>query len=184
MEGSLKDLRFGARTLKRNPGFAAITILVIALGVGANTAIFSVVNAVLLQPLPFKDSDRLVVLSEEMPNTGERMSISFPSFLDWRAQVRSFDAMAGYRSYAGTLTGVDPPARLNGRLVSSGFFEILGVKPLLGRSIGPVLFGVSHLDFLTYAIASGFLILVALFASFVPAARAAGIHPSAVLHQE
>ncbi len=137
MESGIKDLRFGARTLRRNPAFTAIAILVIALGVGANTAIFSVVNAVLLQPLPFKDSDRLVVLNEEMPNTGERMSISFPSFLDWRAQARSFDGMAGYRAYAGTLTGIDPPTRLNGRFVSAGFFEILGVKPVLGRSIGP-----------------------------------------------
>lgn len=136
MEASIKDLRFGARTLKRNPAFTAITILVIALGVGANTAIFSVVDAVLLQPLPFKDSDRLIVLNEEMPNTGERMSISLPSFLDWRDQAHSFDGMAGYRAYAGTLTGIDPPTRLNGRFVSAGFFEILGVKPFLGRSIG------------------------------------------------
>jgi putative ABC transport system permease protein len=137
MESGLKDLRFGVRTLKRSPAFTAIAIVVIALGVGANTAIFSVVNAVLLQPLPFKDSDRLVVLSEQMPNTRERMSISFPSFLDWRAQARSFEGMAGYRSYAGTITGIDPPTRLNGRFVSAGFFELLGVKPLLGRSIGP-----------------------------------------------
>jgi putative ABC transport system permease protein len=137
MESGLKDLRFGVRTLKKSPAFTAIAILVIALGVGANTAIFSVVNAVLLQPLPFKDSDRLVVLSEQMPNTGGRMSISFPSFLDWRAQARGFEGMAGYRSYAGTITGIDPPTRLNGRFVSAGFFELLGVNPLLGRSIGP-----------------------------------------------
>jgi len=137
MKASINDLRFGLRTLKRSPSFTAIAILVIALGVGANTAIFSVVNAVLLRPLPFKDSDRLVVLSERMPNTGEEMSVSFPSFLDWRSQSQSFDGMAGYRAYAGTLTGIDPPTRLNGRWVSAGFFEILGVKPLLGRSIGP-----------------------------------------------
>ena len=85
MRSGLKDLRFGVRTLIKNPAFSAIAGLVIALGVGANTAIFSVVNAVLLQPLPFPDPDRLVVLSEQMPNTGERMSISFPSFLDWRS---------------------------------------------------------------------------------------------------
>jgi putative ABC transport system permease protein len=136
MQSGLNDLRFGARTLIKNPAFSVIAILVIALGVGANTAIFSVVNAVLLQPLPFPDSNRLVVLSEMMPNTGERMSVSFPSFLDWRAQARSFDGMAGYRSYAGTLTGVDPPMRLNGRMVSAGFFDVLGVKPILGRAIG------------------------------------------------
>ena len=137
MQSGLKDLRFGARTLIKNPAFSAIAILVIALGVGANTAIFSVVNAVLLQPLPFPDPDRLIVLSEQMPHTGERMSISFPSFLDWRTHARSLDGMAGYRAYAGTITGIDPPTRLNGRLVSAGFFEILGVKPILGRSIGP-----------------------------------------------
>jgi putative ABC transport system permease protein len=136
MQSGLKDLRFGARTLIKNPGFSAIAMLVIALGVGANTAIFSVVNAVLLQPLPFPGPDRLVVLSEQMPNTGERMSISFPSFLDWRASARSFEGLAGYRAYAGTITGIDPPVRLNGHMVSADFFEILGVKPIIGRSIG------------------------------------------------
>ena len=137
MPSSLKDLRFGARTLIKNPGFTAIAIVVIALGVGANTAIFSIVNAILLEPLPFPDPDRLVVFSELSPNTSERMSISFPSFLDWRARARSFDGMAGYRAYSGTLTGIDPPVRLTGRMVSAGFFEILGVKPMRGRSIGP-----------------------------------------------
>ncbi|HXC42464.1 MAG TPA: ABC transporter permease, partial [Candidatus Dormibacteraeota bacterium] len=137
MQSGLRDLRFGARTLIKNPAFSAIAILVIALGVGANTAIFSIVNAVLLQPLPFADPDRLIVLSEQMADTGERMSISLPSFLDWRAEARSFDGLAGYRAYAGTITGIDPPTRLNGRLVSAGFFEILGVKAILGRSIGP-----------------------------------------------
>jgi len=133
----LQDLRFGLRTLRKSPAFTVIAVLTLALGIGANTAIFSIVNAVLLQPLPFADPDRLVVLSEQMPNTGERMSISLPSFLDWRAEARSFDGLAGYRAYAGTITGIDPPTRLNGRLVSAGFFEILGVKPILGRSIGP-----------------------------------------------
>ena len=116
MHSGLKDLRFGAQTLIKNPGFSAIAILVIALGVGANTAIFSIVNAVLLQPLPFHDPDRLVVFSELMPNTNERMSISFPSFLDWRSQARGFEGMAGYRAYAGTLTGISaaPPDRAHG----------------------------------------------------------------------
>jgi putative ABC transport system permease protein len=101
MLSGLKDLRFGARTLIKNPGFSVIAILVIALGVGANTAIFSIVNAALLQPLPFPDPDRLVVFWELMPNTNERMSISFPSFLDWRSQAQGFEEIAGYRSYAG-----------------------------------------------------------------------------------
>jgi len=137
MLSGLKDLRFGVRTLIKSPGFSVIAILVIALGVGANTAIFSMVNAVLLQPLPFPDPDRLVVFWELMPNTNEQMSISFPSFLDWRSQAQGFDGMAGYRAYAGTLTGIDPPLRLTGRMVSAGFFGILGVTPILGRSIGP-----------------------------------------------
>src|SRR5215470_3399055 len=77
----MSDVRFGFRQLYKDPGFIAVAILVIALGVGANTAMFSIVNAVLLQPLPFPDPDRLVVLSELVSNTGERMSISFPSFL-------------------------------------------------------------------------------------------------------
>jgi hypothetical protein len=90
MFSSLKDLRFGARTLVKNPGFSLIAIVVIALGVGANTAIFSMVNAVLLQPLPFPDPDRLVVFWELMPNTDERMSISFfPAFLTGEARHKA-----------------------------------------------------------------------------------------------
>jgi predicted permease len=131
----MSDIRFGFRQLYKDPRFTAVAILVIALGVGANTAMFTIVNAVLLQPLPFPDPDRLIVLSELAPNTGERVSLSFPSFLDWRAQAKSFEAMAGYRGYAATLTGIEPPDRLTGRMVSAGFFEILGVKPILGRSI-------------------------------------------------
>jgi MacB-like periplasmic core domain len=137
MLSGLPDLRFGARTLIKSPGFSVIAILVIALGVGANSAIFSVFNAVLLQPLPFPDPDRLVVSWELMPNTKERMFISFPGFLDWRSQAQGFEGMAGYSGYAGTLTGVDPPLRLTGRMVSAGFFGILGVTLILGRSIGP-----------------------------------------------
>ena len=111
----MSDVRFGFRQLYKNPAFTAVAILVIAVGIGANTAMFSIVNAVLLQPLPFPDPDRLVVLSELLPNTGERMSISLPSFLDWRAQAKSFEAMAGYRGYVATLTGIDAPDRLTGR---------------------------------------------------------------------
>lgn len=131
----MRDVRFGFRQLYKNPAFTVVAVLVIALGIGANTAMFSIVNAVLLRPLPFTDSDRLVILSELASNTGERMSISYPSFLDWRAQAKSLEAIAGYRGYAATLTGIDPPDRLTGRMVSAGFFEILGVKPILGRSI-------------------------------------------------
>jgi putative ABC transport system permease protein len=123
MLSGLKDLRFGVRTLIKNPGFSVIAILVIALGVGANTAIFSIVNAVLLQPLPFPDPDGLVLFRELMPNTNGRMSISFPSFLDWRSQAQGFEGMAGYRAYARTLTGIDPPLRLTGRMVQPAFLE-------------------------------------------------------------
>src|SRR5688572_2840230 len=133
MTGLAQDLRHALRMLARAPGFAAITVLVIALGIGANTAIFSAVHSLLLRPLPFTASDRLVALYEKRPKQGrERNVVSAPDFIDWRAQSRSFERMAAWLGWTFTLRG-DQPEVVRGALVSGDFFAVLGVRPALGR---------------------------------------------------
>jgi predicted permease len=129
----LQDLRFGLRMLRKNPGFAATAVLVLALGIGANTALFSVVNGVLLRPLPYPNPHELVVLRESKPNfaTG---SVSYPNFLDWQKDNHTFSSMAVMRgNRAFILTGRGEPEQLNAIFVSSGFFTQLGVNPIQGR---------------------------------------------------
>ncbi|MFZ0820157.1 MAG: ABC transporter permease [Candidatus Acidiferrales bacterium] len=131
-----QDLRFGLRMLRKNPGFTAIAILTLALGIGANTAIFSVVNGVLLNPLPYPDPDQLVSLSASKPNfpTG---SISYPNFLDWKKENQSFSSMAVTRGYGFNLTGQGPAEVLNAEFVTADFFPMLGVNPVIGRTFSP-----------------------------------------------
>src|SRR5262249_705747 len=131
-----QDLRYGARMLAKNPGFTLIAVLTLALGIGANTAIFSVVNAVLLRPLPYQDAAQLMVLWERERNI-EQESPSYPNFLDWQAQSQSFAQMALSRRDNASLTGAGEPERLDVRQVSANFFATLGVTPLLGRSFAP-----------------------------------------------
>jgi putative ABC transport system permease protein len=122
--------------LWKKPGFTMVAVLALALGIGANTAIFSVVNGVLLRPLPYEDPDRLVRIGEwsrEVPG----MSVSYPNFLDWREQNHVFTAIAATRFNSFNLTGMDEPERLQGREMSANFFDVLGVKPALGRSFLP-----------------------------------------------
>jgi putative ABC transport system permease protein len=136
METLWQDVRYGFRMLLKKPGFTAVAILALALGVGANTAIFSVVNGVLLRPLPFKDPDRLVRLGEwskQVPG----MSISYPNFKDWREQNHVFEGIAAMQFDSYNLTGADEPERLQGRNVSWNFFDVLGVRPAAGRSFRP-----------------------------------------------
>ncbi len=134
VEDFLTDLRHGLRMLQKNPGFAAAAVVVLALGIGATTALFSVVNGVLLRPLPFPHPEQLVALRESKPNfaTG---SISYPNFLDWQRDNQSFTSMAlmrGGRSFI--LTGMGDAEQLDGVYVSTGFFEQLQVSPILGRT--------------------------------------------------
>ncbi|HEX8180907.1 MAG TPA: ABC transporter permease [Pyrinomonadaceae bacterium] len=136
LETILKDIRYSIRLLAKHPGFAVVAVLTIALGVGANTAIFSVVNAVLLRPLPFKDPERLVRLSEQSQQ-GPGMSIAYPNFKDWRSENTVFAGLAASRFDNFNLTGLDEPERLQGRNVSWNFFDVLGVQPALGRSFRP-----------------------------------------------
>jgi len=132
MQTLFQDLRYGVRMLLKKPSFTFIAIITLALGIGANTAIFSVVNAVLLRALPYPQPDRLVVLREKT-RSGQLMGVAYPNYYDWRGQAQSFTEMAGYRGAPFNLTGVDKPVRLQGRMVSWNFFRLLGVQPQLGR---------------------------------------------------
>ena len=131
MRQFLSDARFAAGALRRQPGFAAVVVATLALGIGANTALFSVADAVLLRPLPFRAPDRLVTIWE----TGARKSRVTPAnFLDWRAEARSFSGMAGFNAAGFTLTGAGEPERVGGASVSANYFDVLGVKAVAGRT--------------------------------------------------
>jgi predicted permease len=133
-ESLLRDLRFAVRLLKKSPAFTSVAILTLALGIGANSALFSIVNAVILRPLPYPNPEQLVTLRESKPNfaTG---SVSFPNFLDWQKENRTFSSIAAMRGgYGVTLTGLGDAEQLNTILLTSGFFEQLGVNPVLGRT--------------------------------------------------
>ena len=132
----IQDLSYGSRTLAKNPGFTAVAVLALALGIGANTAIFSVVNGVLLQPLPYRDPDRLMRLSERSPDFGT-MSVACPNFVDWKDQNRSFAGLASVRWEDYDLTGGGQPEHLRGKMVSADFFRVLGISPVLGRDFDP-----------------------------------------------
>ena len=133
MDTFLQDLSYGARMLIKSPGFALIAILTLALGIGANTAIFSVVNGVLLNPLPYPHPEQIVSIFTKMPNF-DNASISYPNFEDWRRMNRTFSSMAAYRWAGFNLTGHGEPERLHGEMISAGFFEIFGLNPVLGRT--------------------------------------------------
>jgi predicted permease len=134
MRSLLHDLQYACRQMMKSPGFAMIAILTLALGIGANTTIFSVVNGVLLNPLPYPESNRLVTLFHSKPNF-VKGSISYLNFLDWQRDNQCFEAMAAYRNAGGlTLTGSGEAENVKGEMVSAGFFEILGVKPMAGRT--------------------------------------------------
>jgi putative ABC transport system permease protein len=127
------DLRYGARMLLKQPGFTLIAVLTLALGIGANTAIFSVVNAVLLRPFPYHAPERLVILLER-GSTGTGFSPSYPNFVDWRAQNTVFEAISAVQQKESfNFTGAGEPERLSGRRVSAEFLATLGVKPVVGR---------------------------------------------------
>src|SRR5262249_12802846 len=134
MQTLIQDLRYGARMLLNKPGFTLIALATLALGIGANTAIFSVINAVLLRPLPYADPERLVALWESNTRRSDSPnSVSYPNFFDWRAQSQSFERMASYHTDNMALTGVAMPINLRGAVVSPDLFTVLGVKPQLGR---------------------------------------------------
>ncbi len=131
----LQDIRYAVRMLGKTPGFTAIMILTLALGIGANATIFSVVNAVLLRPLPYPRPEQLVRVYESNPKKGwPKFSVAPPNFLDWRAQTHTLEKIAAYEPDGYTYTGGDTPERWAGPMVTEGFFEILGAQPELGRT--------------------------------------------------
>src|SRR6266849_3037262 len=132
----LQDLRYGARMLRKNPGFTVVAVLTLALGIGANSAIFSVVNGVLLNPLPYPHAEQLVTLHESKPNF-EFGSISYPNFRDWQRDNHTFSSMAIARRFAFSLTGLGEAEQVHARFVSSDFFSTVGVNPVLGRDFAP-----------------------------------------------
>jgi putative ABC transport system permease protein len=136
MEELFQDVRYGLRMLRKSPGFTAVALLTLALGIGANTSIFSVVYGVLLRPLPYKDSDRVIVLNETNPKVGT-VSVSYPNFLDWRSGNRAFSRMTAVASVSYNLAGVNQPENISGEAVSPDFLSMLGVHPVLGRDFDP-----------------------------------------------
>jgi len=145
MEDFLTDVRYGLRGLRKNPGFTAVAILTLALGIGANTAIFSVVNAVLVRPLPFLNASRLVRAFGTFPISNES-DVSPPDFLDYRAQNHVFDHLEGLidGNTIFNLAGSDKPTQVKGTVVTAGFFDLLGIQPLLGRTFVAADEGVSR----------------------------------------
>ncbi len=130
-----RDVLYGLRMLAKNPGFTAVAVLTLALGIGANTAIFSVVNTVLLRPLPYPEPDRIVTVWNSYPQLGiEKDTVSPVDFRDWQKMNRSFAHMASYGYGSFVLTGGGEPVRLMAAEVSVGFFAVMGVEPALGRT--------------------------------------------------
>jgi predicted permease len=136
MDTLLQDLRYGLRMLRKSAGFTVVAVITLALGIGANTAIFSVVNGVLLRPLPYPDPGRLVMVYESSRDF-HKSSIAYPNFLDWRRENHSFTDIAAFRGDDVILTGSGQPEHLSGEYVSAGLFSVLGVRPLLGRGFLP-----------------------------------------------
>lgn len=132
METAFQNIRYGLRGMRKSPGFTAAVVLTLALGIGANTAIFSVLYGVLLRPLPYRDAARVIVINETTPKVG-LVGVSYPDFQDWRAQGRAFSGMAAVSSVSFNLSGIDRPESISGQAVSPNFLSLLGMHPLLGR---------------------------------------------------
>jgi putative ABC transport system permease protein len=136
MTGLWQDVRYAIRALAKAPGITAVTLFTLALGIGANSAIFSVVNGVLIRPFPYPEPDRLVMVRETYGG-GEVGTVSGPNALDWQARSHQFSSLAAWRGVAVTLVGSGEPEEMNAGLVSSGFFRTLGVTPIMGRGLLP-----------------------------------------------
>src|SRR6516162_2712400 len=151
----LQDVRYGLRMLVKNPGFSLVAVLTLALGIGASTAIFSVVNTVLLRPLPYKEADRLVMVRSYNRSRGFNADLVSPlDFADWRSQNHAFERMAASTEAMYTLTGAGEPAPIIAYQFSADYFPVLGVTPLLGRTFLPEEEqpGKSHVAVLSYTL--------------------------------
>jgi putative ABC transport system permease protein len=136
MDALIQDLRYAVRMLLKNRSFTAVAVLTLALGIGANAAIFSVLDGVMLRPLPYPDIERILMLNERT-TSGQAMSVSWQDFQDWRDQNEVFEQLGVFRPAIVNLTGGDQPERLNGSLTSSAIFGAMGISPLAGRSFSP-----------------------------------------------
>lgn len=135
MENLLSDTRYAIRNLLRRPAFTLIAVVTLALGIGANTTIFSTINALLLKPLPFPELDRVVSIWDKVPSRGVlHNEVTFANYLDWQSQSQSFEQLALHRWWSANLTGIDPPERIQGFLVTANFFDAVGIKPIMGRN--------------------------------------------------
>jgi hypothetical protein len=138
MSTLLQDLRYALRMLRRSPGFTAIAVLCLGLGIGVNTAVFSIVNTFLLRPLPLEDPDRILMLYGEQPKQGiDESGMSVVDLQDIRAQAASLQDVAGVAQGGFNLAGGDEPVRLKGAYTTHNLFSLIGVKPMLGRGFLP-----------------------------------------------
>lgn len=128
----LQDLIYGLRWLRKHPAFTTLSVLTLAVGIGVNTAMFSVVHAVLLKPLPYPQPDRIVWMTESGPEVSNRW-VSYPNFLDWQARNQVFESMSTFRGWSVNVTGSDQPENINSRMVTAGYFKVMGAAPMLGR---------------------------------------------------
>ena len=138
METLWQDTKYGLRVLLKSPGLTAVAAIALALGIGANTAIFSVVNALLLESLPYRDAERIVMLWEHNRRSGNRQNVISPAnFFDWREQSTSFEEMAAFVNMRYNLTGQTDPVEVPAQVATSNIFSVLGVEPILGRNFKP-----------------------------------------------
>jgi putative ABC transport system permease protein len=133
LESILSDVKYAIRQMRKAPGFSAVVVIILALGIGANTTVFSIVDAVMLRPLPFAQPQRLVEVKGSEEQHFESGDVSYPDFFDWRAQARSFEHLLSYHDRSETLTGINRPLRLDGEVVSWEMVPTLGISPELGR---------------------------------------------------
>src|SRR6185436_3449841 len=135
MDAFLNDIRYAIRNLLKRPAFTIIATITLALGIGANSAIFSSVYALLLKPLPFPEIDRVVTIWDKEPSHGYvHNEVAMANYLDWRAQNHSFDQLALYSWRGANLTGNDSPERVQGFSVTANFIDVTGIKPIMGRN--------------------------------------------------
>ena len=127
-----QDLIYGLRWLRKNPGFTVLSVLMLAVGIGVNTAMFSVINAVLLRPLPYAEPDRIVFMNESGPEIQNRL-VSYPNFVDWRARNQVFESISTIRGWSVNITGTDQPESVDSRMVTSEYFKVMRATPMLGR---------------------------------------------------
>jgi putative ABC transport system permease protein len=137
MTGVLNDLRYGLRQLRKSPGFTSVAVITLALGVGANTAVFSVIDAVMLRPLPYYRPERMIAADSVNSKDPGRGALSYPDFFDWRSQNHTLDHLVSYHGTSFTLTGLDRPLEVDGQVVSWDFLPALGISPEIGRGFAP-----------------------------------------------